>query len=61
MQVVAAHKGGGMGIKGDDTNAVPLCVACHAIEHSGDRSFWEAVKAMYGKSRDDYVREHRRR
>jgi len=29
-----------MGGKGNDTDAVPLCAKCHALEHAGHKSFW---------------------
>ena len=52
IDVVPAHKGGGMGIKGHDKEALPLCVSCHSEEHRGQRTFWE------DKDRDFLVRQH---
>ena len=34
----------GVGIKAPDTQCVPLCVLCHALEHQlGVESFWSNV------------------
>ena len=51
VQVVPAHKGGGIATKGPDDEAVPLCVKCHAIEHAGAVTFWK------GRDRDKIARE----
>jgi len=44
LDVVAAHqklKKSGTGTKPPDTQAVPLCMTCHGLEHQGDKTFWK--------------------
>ena len=44
QNIVPAHQNLGYGIygaKNHDIWAVPLCVECHAKEHSGHRLFWK--------------------
>jgi hypothetical protein len=35
-----------MGMKPSDFWTTPLCVACHAREHRGNRTFWQGVDVM---------------
>jgi len=41
---IVAHQrilgGGGIGIKPPDSDALPLCHHCHALEHAGAVTFW---------------------
>jgi hypothetical protein len=37
---------GGMRMKPSDLYVLPLCVACHAREHRGNRTFWQGVHVM---------------
>ena len=41
---VAHHepmKGGGMGLKAEDSHAIPLCPFCHRLRHDqGPKTFW---------------------
>ncbi len=55
INVVPAHSGGGMAIKGDDSQALPLCFFCHTEEHRGTMTFWKGI------DRDRLVIEHRKR
>ena len=58
VDVVAAHRtGGGVGIKNDDTSALPLCVDCHGLEHNGVKTFWGKVN----KDREGLVKMYRER
>lgn len=61
LDIVATHSGGGMAIKGDDSNALPLCVVCHYTEHTGIKMFWQLIEYMTGKTRKQHVKEHRER
>ena len=50
--------GRGIGIKGPDDEAVPLCDECHRRRHDmGRESFWEA----YGENWKEVVSEYRKR
>lgn len=55
-QVVPAHSGGGMALKGPDRDAIPLCVACHGIDHTVGP--FQEVK---GVNRMDVARAHWKR
>ena len=61
FDIVYTHKGGGMAIKGDDREALPLCTFCHETEHRAPKTFWITVRFMTKKSRDQHVKEHRKR
>ena len=58
MDVVPMHQGGGMALKGDDSDALPGCVEHHRWEHNGPATFWAMVKTLSGKSRDQIAVEH---
>ena len=59
--VVPMHKGGGMGIKGSDHDALPGCTKCHAWEHNGAGTFWAMVEVNSGLDRAELVDKHRKR
>jgi len=54
------HHGGGMATKGDDDDALPGCVWCHAREHAAPQGFWSGVLSDTGLTRDDLVQQHRK-
>jgi len=60
FDIVYTHKGGGMALKGPDSEALPLCTYCHESEHRAPETAWEAIKFMTGKTREQHVKEHRR-
>lgn len=69
LQVVPAHSGGGMALKGDDFDSLPLCVDDHTgkpcafwfNEHQRPAMFWLYVEDNTGKTREQHVREHQER
>jgi hypothetical protein len=40
---VRIGSGAGMGQKPDDWRTVSLCDVCHAVQHTGERTFWRGI------------------
>jgi hypothetical protein len=56
--VCGAHDdAAGTGVKGNDYDAVPLCVTCHSLEHRGKETFWRNVQLVYKKTREELVKK----
>lgn len=55
LDIVPAHKGGGMALKGSGCEAVPLCVDCHEVEHEKPAWFWIRVVKEKRTSREAVV------